>query len=215
LSGNREQYSLQTAIGTKSNFALNCPNIVSIESDTERAILGTGAVMKLKTIKALAIAATLLSTGGASAATLNLGLGTGWNVFAFKGAGQSAYNKYSFTVAADAILTLVDGYLSGDRFQVFVDNVSRGLSSLPVNGGAKLGRKWDQALADPNFSKRTLYFTPGTYTLSMLVVSRSAGADQGALRLDTAVVPVPAGGLLLVSALGAAAVLRRRRKQAL
>ena len=170
--------------------------------------------MKLTSVKAMAVAATLLSSGGASAATLNLGLDTGWDVFAFKGAGQSAYNQYTFTLAADAIVTLVDGYLSGDRFEVFVNNVSRGLSSLPVDGGAKLGRKWDQALTDANFSKRTLYFKPGSYTLSMLVTNRSSGADQAALRLDTAVVPVPAGGLLLLSALGGAAALRRRRKQA-
>lgn len=171
--------------------------------------------MKRMTLKALAVAASLLSAGGASAATVTpLAIDTGWTAFAFGAVGTLAKKTYSFTLAGYALLTVTDGYISGDQFRVLANNVSRGLTSLPVDGASKVGNKWNNALANANFSSRSFRFGPGTYTISLLVNQRS-GTDTanhlGAVRLDTAQVPVPAGGILLLSALGAAAAARRRK----
>ncbi len=172
--------------------------------------------MKLLSIKALAVAAALVSGGGASAATLNVG--AGWTSFVFGAVGTYAKKTYTFTTLGHAALTIVDGYFSGDRFEVFADNISRGLTSLPVNLASKAGNKYDLALANPNFSSRSFHFGPGTYTISLLVKTRS-GVDTanhlGGIRVDAAQIPVPAAGLMLFSALGAAAALRKRRKRAI
>ena len=168
--------------------------------------------MKFLSIKALAVAATLASAGGASAVTLNID--SGWDRFAFGAVGTLAKRVFTFTLSGYANLTIVDGFTSGDQFNVLLNNVSYGLSSLPVQGTTSVAQNYDAALANPNYSSWTHRFGPGTYTLTMLVAQR-AGTDTrdhlGGVRLDTAAVPVPAAGLMLLSALGAAAAVRRRR----
>lgn len=170
--------------------------------------------MKNLSLKALAIATAVFASGAASASPVTpLTADTGWKSFAFGAVGTYAKKTYSFTIVGHAILKLVDGFTSGDRFQVFANNISRGLTSLPTVG-SKTGNKWDLAFANPNFSHRGYHFGPGTYTITILVAQR-AGTDtalhNGAISLDTAPVPVPAGGLLLISALGAAAAAKRRK----
>lgn len=168
--------------------------------------------MKLFSLKALAVAALLGSAGGASAVTLNID--SGWDRFAFRAVGTLSMPVFTFTLAGFANLSITDGYVSGDQFKVLLNNVSFGLSSLPVNGASSVGANYDAAFANPNFSTWTHRLGPGTYSLTMLVMQRS-GTDTrdhlGGVRLDTAAVPVPAAGLMLLSALGAAAAVRRRR----
>ncbi|MBS0563150.1 MAG: VPLPA-CTERM sorting domain-containing protein [Proteobacteria bacterium] len=170
--------------------------------------------MKALSLKALATATALLTAGAATATPVTpLTIDTGWTSFAFGAVGTLAKRTYSFTLTGHAILKIVDGFSSGDRFQVFANNVSRGLTSM-TTPGFTTGNKWDLAFANPNFSHRGFHFGPGTYTVSILVAQRSGtdtGLHNGAVRLDTSPVPVPAGGLLLISALGAAAAARRRK----
>ena len=170
--------------------------------------------MKSLSFKALAFATAVLAAGAASATPVTpLTAGSGWKSFAFGAVGTFAKKTYSFTIAGHAILKLVDGFTSGDRFQLFANNVSRGLTSLPT-AGSKIGTKWDLAFANSNFSHRGYHFGPGTYTITILVAQRAGtgtALHNGAISLDTAPVPVPAGGLLLISALGAAAAARRRK----
>lgn len=168
--------------------------------------------MKFMSLKALVVAATLASSGAASAVTLNID--SGWDRFAFGAVGTLAKRVFTFTLSGYANLSLTDGYVSGDQFQVLLNNVSFGLTSLPVSGASSVGANYDTAFANSNFSSWTHRLGPGTYTLTMLVAQRS-GTDTrdhlGAVRLDTAPVPLPAAGLMLLSALGAAAAVRRRR----
>ena len=151
--------------------------------------------MKHLSFKALAVAATLLISGGASAATLSID--SGWNRFAFGAVGTMAYKVFTFTLTGGGLLSLADGFKAGDQFEVFVNNVSFGTSSLPTQTTTSIGQNYSAA-----------------YTVSMLVTNRSGtdSADHLAgIRLDTAPVPLPAAGFMLLSALGAAAALRRRR----
>lgn len=170
--------------------------------------------MKALSLTALAVATALLTAGSANATLVTpLSVDTGWTSFGFGAVGTQAKRTYTFTLTGVAILKIVDGFTSGDRFQVFANNVSRGLTSLPASGSS-IGNKWDLAFANPNFSQRAFHLGPGSYTVSILVAQRSGtdtGLHNGAVRLDTSPVPVPAGGLLLISALGAAAAARRRK----
>ncbi len=168
--------------------------------------------MKHLSLKALVVAATLATAGSASAVTLNID--SGWDRFAFGSVGTLAKRIFTFTLAGYANLSVTDGYFAGDQFKVLLNNVSYGLTSLPVPGGPSVGANYDAAFANSNFSSWMHRLGPGTYTLTMLVMQRS-GTDTrdhlGAVRLDTAPVPLPAAGLMLLSALGAAAAVKRRR----
>ncbi|WP_284165640.1 VPLPA-CTERM sorting domain-containing protein [Frigidibacter sp. SD6-1] len=167
--------------------------------------------MKQFSLKALVVAAVLGSAGSASAVTLNID--SGWDRFAFGAVGTLAKRVFTFTLSGFANLSIVDGYLAGDQFEVFLNTVSQGLTSVPVQGTTNLGANYDAAFGDPDFSNWTQRLGPGSYTLTMLVTQRS-GTNTidhlGAVRLDTAPIPLPAAGLLLLTALGAAAAARRR-----
>ena len=172
--------------------------------------------MKFTSVKALAVVATLLSAGSASAVTLNLD--AGWDRFAFGAVGTMAKRTFTFTLAGFAKMTIVDGFKAGDRLQVFANNISLGLTSVPTPGGPSIGQNYDAALTMANFSSWTHRFGPGSYTITMLVKQRSGNdtADHlSGIRLYSAPVPVPAAGLMLLSALGAAGAMRKRRKAAL
>jgi len=174
--------------------------------------------MKNASLKALTVAATLFTAGGAEAYTVNLGLDTGWQTFNIKNiAGASATKSFTFTLTGYALLTITDGYLSGDRFQLLANNVSRGLTSLPAAIGAKIGNKWTLASTNSDFSHRSYKFGPGTYTIDLLLAKLSPDLGTyhiGAMRLDTTSVPVPAAGLMLLTALGAAGAMRKRGRTA-
>jgi hypothetical protein len=168
-------------------------------------------------LKALAVVGALASAQAASAVQITpLTLDGGWKMFGFAGVGTKIYNTFGFTVAAGqaAHLTVTDGYTAGDMFEVFSNNVSLQHTYVPTPGGPSLGKNFDLAAANPNFSHRTFYFTAGTYTITMLVTRRAGNSthnDSGALRLDTAPIPVPAAGFMLLTALGGGAAARRRK----
>ncbi|MGB3177203.1 MAG: PEP-CTERM sorting domain-containing protein [Albidovulum sp.] len=165
-------------------------------------------------LKALVVAAALVSAGPTRAATINLVADSGWDRFAFGAVGTTVSRNFSFTLVGNAILTIVDGFAAGDKFEVFANALSLGTTSDPMTGPTTVGMNFDTALADPNFSSGSFNLGPGSYNISLNVLARSAGGGNhiGAIRLDLAAVPVPAGGALLLSGLGMAAFMRRRRR---
>lgn len=166
--------------------------------------------MKLLSLKSLAVMTALLSANAASAATLNID--SGWNRFAFGAVGTFVSKTFSFTLSGHGLLSLVDGFVSGDQFKVFVNNVSFGLTSLPIDGASSVGGNYDKAATNSNFSFWSHRFGPGTYDVTLLVADRS-GTDTrnhlAAIRLDTAPVPLPATGLMLLSVLGLGIAVKR------
>ena len=108
----------------------------------------------------------------------------------------------------------IDGFLVGDQFEVFSNGVSLGTTSLPGTGGTNTGMNFDAALADGIHSMGRFILGPGAYIISLNVLSRS-GTDTanhlGAIRVDVGQVPLPAGGMLLLSALGLMAFRRHHR----
>ncbi len=171
--------------------------------------------MKHLSFKALAVAATLLSAGAGNAATLNID--SGWDEFSFLDVGSAASKIYDFTVTTAATLKITDAFFSGDRFEVILNGVSQGLTSSPVQGTTSIGVNYTGASTNPDYSSWAQYLTAGVYSLKLIVAQRSGTANNwhiGAVRLDTAPVPLPAAGLMLFGALGSVAALRRRRRAA-
>lgn len=170
------------------------------------------------TLKALAVAAATVTAAAdpapVSAATINLVADSGWIRFGFGDVGTTVPRSFGFTLAANAVLTIVDGFVAGDQFEVFSNTVSLGNTSNPVTPSKATGMNFDAALAGGNHSFGTYILGAGTYLISMNVIGRSPGSGNhlGAIRLDMAAVPVPAGGVLLLSGLGVAALIRRRRR---
>ena len=165
-------------------------------------------------LKALAVAAAMVTAGSAQAATINLVADSGWTRFAFGDVGTTVNRSFSFSLAANAILTIVDGFFAGEQFAVFDNGTSLGTTSTPAASSTNTGMNFDAALADGKHSFGRFNLGPGTYLISMDVLARAPGTGNrlGAIRLDMAAVPVPAGGALLLSGFGAAALFRRRRR---
>jgi len=167
------------------------------------------------TLKAMVVAATLATAGLAQAGTINYTVDSGWDRFSAGAVGTTVNRKFSFSLTQNAILSIVDGFVAGDRFEVFSNGASIGMTSIPGTG-PNTGMNFDAALADGIHSMGQFILGPGSYLISLVVLSRS-GTDTaghiGAIRADTAPVPVPAAGALLLSALGAVALRRRRRRE--
>lgn len=163
--------------------------------------------------KALVVAAALAASGAAEAATIPYTVDSGWSRFSAGAVGTTVARKFSFTLTKNAILTVVDSFLVGDQFEVFANGSSLGATSVPGTGGKNTGMKFDVAAADGIHSIGRFILGPGSYVISLNVLARS-GTDTslhiGALRADIGQVPVPAAGGLLLTALGAMALRRRR-----
>lgn len=152
---------------------------------------------------------------GAQAAPL--AVNAGWSSFDFDGPGSEWYDfntflpiSFTFTQTDRALLNVVDGGLSGDRFQVFDGLTALGMTSAPGNGGAlSYSDDFDAAFADALWSKATFLLLPGSYEINGLATASPLGGGIGAVQLT--VVPVPGALALMLSGLAfAGAALRRR-----
>lgn len=164
--------------------------------------------------KALIVAAVLAAAGSAEAATVNYTVDSGWSRFSAGAVGTTVGRQFSFTLTKNAILTVVDSYLAGDRFEVFSNGSSLGATSVPGTGGTNTGMNFTAAAADGIHSVGRFILGPGSYVISLDVLARSGtdtGLHIGAIRADIGQVPVPAAGGLLLAALGALALRGRRR----
>ena len=122
---------------------------------------------------------------------------------------------YSFTLAADAALTIVDAGFAGDRFEVFDNGVSLGLTSTATNTyPTSVGTNFDAALNNANYSFATYLLTAGTHQITGLLTQSALAGGQplnatvGGLRV--APVPLPASLLLFLSGSGLLGFMRRR-----
>ncbi|MBL4811898.1 MAG: VPLPA-CTERM sorting domain-containing protein [Rhodobacteraceae bacterium] len=168
--------------------------------------------------KVAAVAAIALAgfSGAAQAATVGLTIDTDFVEFNF---GASTWDdEFTFTITDTAYLLVTDIYVSGDMFEVSANGSSLGeTSAVPAGAGLYESNPYIALFSD-DFSSAVFELAAGSYTISGLVSQAATGftSGAGAVKLSsfdiTAAVPVPAAGLMLLSALGGFAGLRRKRK---
>ena len=167
-------------------------------------------------LRSVAMAAVMaVSAATAQAATVDLSLGDGWVEFYFGGDETAWEEEFRIGSSIPLRLQVTDAYLSGDRFEVFSDGTLLGATSLPGAVGAHTVSK-DEAFASPTWSSGAWLLAAGSHLITGVVTTSPFGSGAGAVRLveavpQPAVVPLPAGGLLLLTGLGAIVALRRRR----
>ena len=116
-----------------------------------------------------------------------------------------------WTFSGPATVTVLDLFLSGDRFELFDNLVSVGITSAPVAGDDCSGNI-ACALADPDFSRLVVSLGAGNHSLTINTLASPFGGGAAVFQVRT---PEPTSMLLLGSGLaGVAARIRRRRKTA-
>lgn len=123
---------------------------------------------------------------------------------------------YQFTVATgyEAKLTVVDGGLAGDIFNVKSNGASLGNTSTTSIIGSAFSNNFDANLADSNYSSGVYTLNAGTYNITGSLFSTTQGfnSTNGALKLETFALAVPEESTfaMLLAGLGLMAFARRR-----
>jgi hypothetical protein len=145
-----------------------------------------------------------------------------WYTFGFSGVGTALVNGTGFSVGQNSLsapdapweftcivsctLTVTDGFLATDRFELFDFASSLGLTSVPSGDAAhSCGNNELACLADPQISSGVFALGAGAHSITGIQVLGSAGA--GFLIVQLARVPEPSTVLLI--ALGLVALRRR------
>ena len=117
------------------------------------------------------------------------------------------------------VLTVVDAGFAGDTFTIANSGSVIGTTSS-VPAGQPIGATvldYDDALANPAYSRGVFTLAPGSYSISgslLQSVLGDEGATSGGVRLAVSAIPEPAGPTLLLAGLGVVGLMARRRKSA-
>ena len=162
----------------------------------------------------LAVTATLAIVSSPANA-FDLENNSGWHEFNFGTVGYEWNEFFEFDLDSPAELLVTDAYLSGDRFEVLINEMSRGLTSAPTSIEADAGNMFDFAYADPRWSSGHYFLKPGSYTVSGFVIESPYQGGPAAIQLrSVSSVPEPASwAMMLLGLVAVGAFVRRRRDE--
>jgi len=115
-------------------------------------------------------------------------------------------SPFTFSLTTPGQMIIADLQLSVDQFQVYINSVDFGLTSMPVAGGS-VGLDVAAALADARFSRGVYNLGAGDYMVQVFLFNGDALPASGAIGVFT--VPEPGTYALIGAGLGL--ILLRRR----
>jgi len=127
--------------------------------------------------------------------------------------------SFDFTLSAPAILTVVDGGFSGDRYKIYNFGALLGETSTAINSyPGSLGLNFDSALADSNYSRANFFLAAGQHQITGLLSLSALDDNQNGLNasvggISLTSVPLPATVWLYSSGCAVMAMLSRRRSK--
>jgi len=147
----------------------------------------------------------------APAGAVSIAVDGGWTNFSWVGGPgpiDTPADGYQFTSATSVEIQITDCCTIGDRFEIFVDSVSQGLTSAtaPADFGVPSGAFTGPASwADSRLSKISLVLGPGTYDIDISVVTSVSILSSGGFIQVLSIVPEPS--VLGLLALGLAGLM--------
>lgn len=179
-------------------------------------------------INAFFYAAVLLSAFSHQAQAVVLNTDGQWHTFDVDNAISASGNlewieldgnalSFDFTLTEAAYLNIVDGGFAGDRFEVFDNGNSIGLTSFAVNSYPNsAGLDFDQAFANSDFSRGQFLLGAGNHSITGFLNLSALDADNieinatvGAVNLTA--VPLPAAAWLYTTGAALLGFATRRR----
>jgi hypothetical protein len=120
-----------------------------------------------------------------------------------------------WTFAGPAIITVLDLFAHGDRFQLFDNAVSIGSTSVVVNDGLNTcDNNIGCGVTDARYSRLVVAVGAGAHSLTISVIQNALGTQGGAAVFQaSAAIPEPDTMLLIGGALIGLGVLRSRKKR--
>jgi hypothetical protein len=125
----------------------------------------------------------------------------------------SALN-YRFTINSGfkGLLSVVDAGFAGDRFEIFNNGQTLGLTSTTSNM-TDFSNDFNGNFSNPNFSSGVFEFIEGEHDITGALFSslQPFNATNGALKLEVTAVPLPGAYGLFLCSISLLAFIRRRR----
>jgi len=124
---------------------------------------------------------------------------------------------WTFTLTGSGTLTLIDGFLSGDQFNVTNFGISIGDTSLPTEGAA-CGSNITACLATPEISQGVFALGPGAHSISGTTLLSPFGGGAGFFIVregsvgQHGAVPEPGVWLMMLIGFGFVGASLRHRK---
>jgi hypothetical protein len=170
----------------------------------------------MHTFRRLIAAASVSLAVAAPASAATLSVDSQWTLFDFGSTGSAWFDlasgaplTFSFTLTDAALLKVVDGGLTGDRFEVFNGATALGLTSLPGDAGqASAFDDFDAAFADPRWSRASFLLAPGAYEIRGIATASPLDGGIGGVQLT--VVPLPGALALALGGLAFGGLFVRR-----
>jgi hypothetical protein len=167
----------------------------------------------MKSVRTLAaVALTALSI---NAQAVSMPTDGSWVEFDFDAAGSSIYDlssletAFTFSLAQNSVLRVVDLGFSGDQFRIFANGNQLGLTSVPVADFSNQVFDASDAFANNNYSRGSWNLAAGTYSITGLTELSPVGGGYAAMSVTA--VPEPDSWAMMGLGLGLMSVVARRR----